>query len=153
MPPSTPEAAMRPRLLLFAVTFALGFAPAPFPRSSRSPKELTDLDRMQGAWVIVERRCGRHLMRNEKGEATLRGSRWSFIFAGEVRSTWDVKLDPTATPRALDFVNTGPGTNLSAIYRFEGDKLTVCYTQGRNRPTDFRPENNEWSMILRRGGR
>jgi uncharacterized protein (TIGR03067 family) len=144
---------MRPRLLLFAATFALGFAPAPFPRTSRSAKEPPDLERMQGAWVIVERRSGRRLLANEKGEATLRGNRWHFIFDGEVRSRWDVKLDPTANPRALDYVGENNGITLFAIYRFEGDKLTVCYTLSGKRPTGFRAENNEWSMILRRAGR
>src|SRR5438552_2964275 len=119
---------MRPRLLLFFAVLALGFAPAPFPRSSRSAMEPPDLERMQGTWVIVERRAGTRLLLNEKGEATLRGNRWNFIFGGEVRSQWDVKLDPTASPRALDYVSTGNSVTLLAIYRFEGDKLTVCYT-------------------------
>src|SRR5689334_12719338 len=94
-------------VLLVSLMLLTGFAPAPFPRSSRSAKNLTDLERMQGAWVIVERRAGTRLFLNEKGEATFRGNRWSFIFDGEVRSTWTVKLDPTANPRALDFVSTG----------------------------------------------
>lgn len=144
---------MRPRLLLFAAVFAVGFAPAPFPRSSRSAKDVSDLERMQGVWIIVERRSGTRLLANEKAEVTLRGNRWNFIFNGEVRSEWDVKLDPTANPRALDYVSTRNSMNLLAIYRFEGDKLTVCYSQSRKRPTDFRVENNEWSMILRRASR
>ena len=144
---------MRPRLLLVLAILAGGFAPAPFPRSPRSAKEVPDLKRMQGAWIIVERRSGGRLIANEKAEVTLRGNRWNFIFNGEVRSEWDVKLDPTASPRALDYVSTRNSVNLLAIYRFEGDKLTVCYTQSRKRPTDFRAENNEWSMILRRAGR
>ena len=41
-------------LLFVSVALALGFAPAPFPRSSRQGAQVDDLKRLQGEWVVVE---------------------------------------------------------------------------------------------------
>lgn len=146
---------MRPRLLLFAAILALGFAPAPFPRTSRAAKEVPDLERMQGTWTIVERRSGKRRLAQENAQVTLRGTRWNFIFDGEVRSEWEIKLDPAARPRALNYAGAGitPSIGLVAIYEFEGDTLTVCYDQGRVRPANFTGDGGHWVMILRRTGR
>lgn len=142
------------KLVLVLALLSAGFAPAPFPRAAR-PKKEGDLDRMQGTWAVVERRYAGSVLKVENAQVTLRGSRWHFIFNSEVRSRWDVRLGPTATPRSLDYVSAdgNPTSVLPAIYRLDGDTLTVCYTQGKDRPTDFDNQNGHWSMVLKRVAR
>jgi uncharacterized protein (TIGR03067 family) len=137
--------------LLLLVVLAVGFAPAPFRRAAR-PKKEGDLDRMQGTWAVVERRYAGNVLKVENAQVTLRGSRWHFVFNGEVRSRWDVRLDPTTAPRSLDYFSAdgNPTSVLPAIYRLDGDTLTVCYTQGKDRPTGFDNQNGHWSMVLKR---
>jgi uncharacterized protein (TIGR03067 family) len=51
-----------------------------------------------------------------------------------------LKVDPTARPRRVDLrVDTpdGPKTN-RGIYRADGDRLTICYATGGDRPAEFR---------------
>lgn len=63
------------------------------------------------------------------------------VTVGDVvdQGTW--KVDATTDPKNLDIVGTdGPnkGKTLLAIYRFDGDRLTVCYDLlGKQRPGAF----------------
>ena len=146
---------MSGRLFLsLALSLTAGFAPAPFPRASRQARD-SDLARMQGTWAVVEYRLSGSPLRQDDLRVTMRGKRWSIILRGEVRTEWDVRLGPPATPRALDRVRVGkdPGFVMRGIYRFDGDTLTVCYTQGGERPTDFRETGAHWTMVLKRAGR
>ena len=44
--------------------------------------------------------------------------------------------NPKKVPAEMD-IHLGPGTNLRAVYRLDGDELTVCYTVGGARPGGF----------------
>lgn len=55
--------------------------------------------------------------------------------AGKVTSQGTFTLDPTATPPAIDFAES-EGVRIYGIYRFEGDRLTICLHEQR-RPTEF----------------
>src|SRR5262249_40016600 len=57
------------------------------------------------------------------------------LFEGKYR------LDPTATPKAIDIVASAGdnrGETARGIYPGTGDTLEVCYTVGRERPGAFR---------------
>jgi uncharacterized protein (TIGR03067 family) len=76
-----------------------------------------------------------------------------------VRSVWEFRLDPTATPRRIDRTSLGTeyverGNFLRGIYRFDGDKLTICYAQNKgSRPTEFDSGTRDYLMVLTRAGR
>ena len=57
-----------------------------------------------------------------------------------------IKLDPSATPKAIDVTGTeGPnkGKTILAIYELSGDTLRICYDlSGKSRPTEFKTEPN-----------
>src|SRR5579862_7003132 len=59
----------------------------------------------------------------------------------EVVVTFNLKLDPAKKPKAIDMtISDGPdkGKVEPGIYKFEGDKLTLCTEdQGKERPTTF----------------
>ena len=72
--------------------------------------------------------------------------------AGETRDRGSVKLDPAATPKAMDITGTdGPnkGKTLLAIYELDGDRLKICYDlSGKNRPTAFQTTNGSLLFLV-----
>ena len=59
-------------------------------------------------------------------------------------------MDTTKTPKAIDFtIADGKRKGQQAIYKFEGQKLVICYPgEGKGRPTDFDAKTNKDSMLL-----
>ena len=47
------------------------------------------------------------------------------------------RLDPAATPRAVDLTLPTRGVTFRGIYKLDGDDLTICMSNGGSRPTDF----------------
>lgn len=143
---------MRMRLLVAAVLLSLGFAPAPFPKPRA--QQASDLSRMQGTWDVVERTLGgRSVLTEQPTQIKINGSRFDFVVRGEIRSTWEMKLDPTATPRTIDRVGgAGGDTVLKGVYRFESDRLIIAYSQNR-RLVKGQDDAYEYLMTLKRAGR
>jgi uncharacterized protein (TIGR03067 family) len=120
----------RRTLLLLAVLFSFGFAPAPFlPR----PRKPSPLDELQGSWFessgnIEMRFNGGRLVYYQSGKPTGPGYR--------------VKVNPSTSPRQFDIhgVGTWAGYSFLAIYKVEGDTLTLrMATGGSPRPAEFGP--------------
>src|SRR4051812_25522744 len=119
------------RLSLIGVALlSLAFAPAPLPR--RSPSRGDDFGRIRGSWGLHEPGRGGNK------EVT----RWVFgagkleIRAGGNSYFWQYKIDPTASPRALDMRYSPSGNDadvseLFALYSLEGDMLVVGYHSGK----------------------
>jgi uncharacterized protein (TIGR03067 family) len=86
-----------------------------------------------------------------------RDGTWQVFQGGnEAADRRGFKIDPTVDPPALDF-NTPPNPRDSplvpAIYRIEGDRLTICSAfPGKPRPTAFAspPGSEAYLKILRR---
>lgn len=132
---------MRPSLLLLAVAAAtVGFAPAPFPKS-RAPQDSSDLGKMQGTWELVSRSRGASTVRVQHTLVKINGTRCDFFVRGELSTTYEIKLDPTATPRTIDLEDLHRGdhdTDMPGIYGFEGNNLRICYSfAGGRRPANF----------------
>jgi uncharacterized protein (TIGR03067 family) len=141
-------------LFVIAATLGLAFAPAPFPKSSRRDVPVDDLQRMQGRWDITEHRTGGRPQGEAGFTLTVESGRWTFAIRGQERSRWNITLTPTAMPREVDMKHAGDGgTLLKAIYRFDGDTLTVCYSLGGARPTRFEGDGSNWLMVLKRSGK
>jgi uncharacterized protein (TIGR03067 family) len=108
-------------------------------------KPASDDQRIQGTWtwdpaekqsdaeprVILER-------------LTIKDDKLTFHYRlGDQRSTsaTQFKLDPTATPAAIDFTPTGganAGRTYLGRYELKGDRLKICYRgPGSTRPKDF----------------
>jgi uncharacterized protein (TIGR03067 family) len=136
---------MAPLRVISTLALALavcGFAPAPRPK----PKKVPDLATLSGSWRVVRyHQNGRDMlgvrqlfMRLEKDKLTFQ--------VGEkgVGSSYHISLDPKRTPAAMNW-HSGNGNPIrySAIYRLEGELLSVVFSEARggpdhDRPTDFK---------------
>jgi uncharacterized protein (TIGR03067 family) len=110
------------------------------PRSTSPAKErpVKDMDTLQGAWTMESREFGGRrdtVVRKDlvpdlifRGEQTaVRGSKYSGTYEGTFR------VGPSATPKTMDFTFE-PGTSFEtvrgAIYKRNGDLLTICWEHG-----------------------
>jgi len=142
---------MHARLLLFVcLLLVTGFAPAPFPRTTRPDPRADDLRKLQGTWVVVDKHfdTGRLNLPDEQTHFTVANRRMTCTVNGETRSEWDIQVDPTARPRALTKTMVGRGVVLEAIYRFDGDKLILC--QSEKRPAAFESKGRCWLIVMKR---
>jgi uncharacterized protein (TIGR03067 family) len=121
--------------LLVAGTLLVG---APVPKALHR-KHPPDPERLLGAWRIVEENGG-----PPRGADII----WTFT-AGKMHSSsgntdWTIRLDPDQSPKHIDI------TDYPGIYEFDGDKLKIAYTTGRQRPTDFTRGNGVSTNVLER---
>jgi uncharacterized protein (TIGR03067 family) len=75
------------------------------------------------------------------------GSVWTFtekeftITKGKAETKLAYALDPTTKPKQIDLLidlrELNKKLKQEAIYKLEGDRLTICYFDFWNRPSDF----------------
>jgi uncharacterized protein (TIGR03067 family) len=127
-------------LLLAAATLSLAFTPAPFPRPSRSKKELNLL---QGEWVRIQTTLNGKPTQSGPMTVLIVGDRMTVLLPTRPRSDWRITLDATKDLKVFDFTGLpGPakGHAFPGVYRLEGDTLTICSsTKGAasHRPTNL----------------
>jgi uncharacterized protein (TIGR03067 family) len=98
---------------------------------------------LQGTWLPTSAELGGRAF-PEEVRKTIRlemaGNQYTAI-VGKSVDKGDLKLDPSAKPKALDITGTeGPnkGKTILAIYERTGDTLRICYDlSGKNRPKEF----------------
>ena len=107
-----------------------------------------EMSKLQGTWKqIVYERDGVREPPDEQGwEPTVAivGDRFVVTLAdGSTPIRGRYRLDPSADPKRIDWldeVGEDAGKTIPAIYFLEGDRFVFCaaYTQGLERPTEFR---------------
>jgi|GEM_PF-854727 len=113
-----------------------------------------DAQKLQGKWGWLPQRVhmnypapelmslfhGRELDKKEQlgRQFTLEVKRDSFTFSDYKEKTRQAtaKLDASKKPRQIDFV-VGEGTPFLGIYKLEGDTLTLCIGDQKQRPSEF----------------
>jgi uncharacterized protein (TIGR03067 family) len=119
------------------------------PLSNDGKKELAKL---QGEWVFKQ--AGRNGKKVELGDATLvleiKGAKW--ILTGQEKGEF-IAIDPTTDPKCFDLKSveeSRKGQVDEGIFKIEGDTLTVCLHQGkeRQRPTRFETSPEQPDTIL-----
>jgi uncharacterized protein (TIGR03067 family) len=132
-------------VVLFAAAAAsgCGTAPAPAPEPTSDPIKATpaaeaERARFQGAWKCLSLDInGKQLVPAELREYLWRfeGMQYVDVHHGKVESKGPFSIDPTKSPPWIDLVESTRVT-MYGIYRFDGDRLTVCLNE-QLRPTSF----------------
>jgi uncharacterized protein (TIGR03067 family) len=131
-------------VLTAAVAHSEARQPAPTPKGKVAPKQKTDLELIQGTWAVVGLEAGG----KAEPEKNYRGSTLTF---GKVKGAdtatlregkfdpieFGYKLDPAATPKAIEFSLPARGVTFRGVYKLEGNDLTICVSTGGPQPTEF----------------
>jgi uncharacterized protein (TIGR03067 family) len=150
------------RVLPLLIVLSLGFAPAPVYKAPKPVAPKSDLERMQGKWVVVRQSRNGEDMAARPSNYTVEivGDRFRHFIGGRLLAEWSIRLDATKRIKEIDRkklggeVVSGP-TALLGIYRLDGDSLQIAYISGgRGRPLDFdgkgRGEDDCVSSFLKR---
>jgi uncharacterized protein (TIGR03067 family) len=121
--------------------------PVPLPEVARK-----ELDRLQGQWHTKELgRRGKTVDVNDaKMTLEIKGNKW--IFTGQEKGEI-VAIDPKTDPLCLDIKSVEEGRKGQvdeAIFKIDGDTLTICLHQGKEkqRPTRFETTPEQPDTIL-----
>jgi uncharacterized protein (TIGR03067 family) len=114
------------------------------PLAAEPPKSESDLEKLQGEWVLVGLEVREQTVPAEKLAGTtlvIRRDKYTTIVKKKEYPT-TFKLDPRQDPKHIDmFIPDEAGTPRLAkgIYRIDGNKLIICRGQapGGDRPRDF----------------
>src|SRR6266511_2312577 len=104
-----------------------------------------ELERFQGTWNLVGREYnGKAAAEDDvkvmEGKLVITGDKVTYTSRGSDAREVTFKIDPTAKPRAIEWtVTKGPakGDKVLAIYKIEGDRMTVCAGTSEKRPKEF----------------
>ena len=138
---------------MYAVVCLLLVLPAADPKKEEVAKQ--ELEKLQGTWKFV---AGERLgMKGEVGEGF---EDFAIVISGNKLTIGVVKpteatfvIDTTTDPKLIDITYTKDKSTTEAIYRVDGDTLTLCYRPGKppakDRPTAFKTdEKNEYEIRI-----
>ena len=59
------------------------------------------------------------------------------------------KIDTTKTPHQIDIIpEAGKTDTIAGIFNLEGDALTICFTPGGERPTEFKSPEGTRTLLM-----
>lgn len=108
------------------------------------PKESSDLDKLQGEWVLVGLEVREEFVPAEKLAGTtliIKKDKYTTIVKKK-EYTVTFTLDPKQDPKQIDMLipnDSGTPQLSKGIYKIDGDKLIICRGQapGGERPRNF----------------
>ena len=141
---------MKPHLLLILMLALL-----PTGAAAQTAAAKKELARFQGTWRLVAReiegkKATPGAVKAADATLTFKGAEVTFRSQGEDIWTATLKLDPTRSPKRIEVTQlTGPekGKTGKAIYKLEGDRLTVCFSFA-DLPTDFTTEDTDRALVV-----
>jgi uncharacterized protein (TIGR03067 family) len=139
--------------LRISVILVVAFLPSVLAQEKNTAEELK---RLEGEWVLVGREFDGEKDSAEEVEKSrikvvIKGDKLTATSRGDPDgATYTLKVFPDANPKASELSYTsGPmkGQKAYAIYKLDGDQLTVCRSPSK-RPTEFSTKPNSDRAIL-----
>lgn len=114
-----------------------------------------DLEKMQGDWALASMTRDGMKFPDEDAQAlfrTVKGDHYTVSRYEKVVGKGTFTIDATKTPRTIDFLpetEKDKSRAIRGIYKFDGDKLTVCYAPaGKDRPTEFASKEGQMHTLM-----
>jgi len=126
---------------ILVLMLAAGALAAPAPRPK--PNKVPDLNALAGTWRVVRYHQNNRSLSDNR-EIFMKVDKDQITFQvgerGNVGSAYGVTVDPKRTPAVMNW-RSGNGNRVSytAIYKYEGDTLSVAFTEARADPDHDRP--------------
>jgi uncharacterized protein (TIGR03067 family) len=142
------------RVVVYAVVLLFGAgASADDKKAEPLTKDAKkELEKLQGEWVMKEAgRNGKKFEANDKKLVLeIKGAKWTFT--GKEKGEF-IALDSTTDPKCFDLKSLEEGTKgqvHEGIYKIDGDTLTFCIHEGKEkqRPTRFETTAEQPATIL-----
>lgn len=124
-------------------------------RSGPPSTSKDDLTLLAGKWSIERAESDGENWSNPyrlaKFEITA-GDKYTFAMRAVAEETGTISVNPAKSPKEMDWrADNGPARNRvqSAIYKLDGDNLTICLSMLENRrPTEFETSADSWRVLL-----
>lgn len=104
----------------------------------------SDTQAIQGTWALASAELAGKPFPEQLVKSmslTMKDGRYT-VMVGQGKDEGTAKIDSSKTPKTMDVTGTdGPnkGKTLLAIYKLDGDSLTICYDlSGKAYPTEFK---------------
>jgi uncharacterized protein (TIGR03067 family) len=112
-----------------------------------------ELLKLNGAWKITSvEREGQKIDDFTNTQLSVKDAILAVSENGKLLFEGAVKLDPSKTPKAIDWsIDGGDGKSLTAlgIYALDGDNLKFCWSQpGKERPAGFVTKAGSREMVI-----
>ena len=104
-----------------------------------------ELKKLRGSWrLVAETDDGRNMPPEEVKKYNILtfdiAGRWKVEIDGKVVGQGTARIDPTTTPKTIDYTFTlgeSAGSGFAAIYELEGDSFRHCGVLQGARPSEF----------------
>lgn len=131
-------------------------------RADESEASKKDLAHLQGEWAMVSGERGGQALPADTIKTSRRTAKYdevTVIMAGQIFMKAKFTLDPSKTPKAIDYAVTGghyAGKTELGIYEFDGEQVKFCFAvPSEPRPTEFstKPEDGRTVSVWQRAGK
>ena len=134
--------------------FTLALAGVTVAAARAADKAADDLAKLKGTWKVMG--VGTYVVnpdslkpfrkdRKTANTVQFEGDKVKFLLDGAALSEFTVKLDPSQSPAAIDFV--GDGKTYPGIYELKDDTVRLCILEGKDRPTDITGNKHAFGQV------
>jgi len=142
--------------MIMSTVLILSTTLVPVAADEPSKEVKEELERLQGTWILVGReldgkKANEEELKTLDGKLIQKGNRFTYTSRGdEAGRRGTFKIDPTANPKQLEWTTMGEEKRgkVLAIYKLEGDRLTICAGSGDKRPREFTTKPGDGQVII-----